>query len=38
VLATQRDLRRLARGERFDEVLGGWRRRALGAAFADELG
>jgi ribonuclease D len=37
VLATQRDLRRLARREPLDEVLSGWRRGELGPALAAEL-
>ena len=37
VLATQRDLRRLASGERLESVLGGWRRELIGGALAEEL-
>jgi ribonuclease D len=37
VLATQRDLRRLIRGEGLDRVLGGWRRDVVGPALAAGL-
>ena len=37
VLATQRELRRLARGEALAAVLGGWRLGVLGAPLAAEL-
>jgi len=37
VLATQRDLRRLIRGETLDVVLRGWRRQVVGPALAADL-
>ncbi len=37
VLATQRDLRRLVRGEALDAVLRGWRREVIGPALAAGL-
>ena len=37
VLATQRELRRLARGETLESVIEGWRRELIGAALAEEL-
>ena len=37
VLATQRELRRLARGETLESVIAGWRRELLRPALAEEL-
>ena len=38
VLATQRDLRRIARGDALEAALSGWRLEVLGAALAAEAG